>query len=108
MVLSKLDMGLILTELMIITLWFVGLASGGAAARDALSVFFGGPYTAAFWTLVVALGLLAPLTAEWLEHRHGAVPGRTSAVLVLVGGLALRWIIVYAGQYAGLAEVALR
>jgi formate-dependent nitrite reductase membrane component NrfD len=106
--LGKLDMGLIVVELAIIGLWFVGLASGGAATRGALSVFFGGPYTAAFWTLVVALGLLAPLTGEWIEHRHGVVPGRTTAILVLIGGLALRWILVYAGQYAGLAEVALR
>jgi formate-dependent nitrite reductase membrane component NrfD len=108
MLLSRLDMGLILVELALIALWFIGLASGGAAYRDALSVFFGGPYTAAFWTLVVMLGLLAPLTGEWLEHRHGAVPGRLTAILVLVGGFALRWIIVYAGQFTDLAEVAMR
>jgi formate-dependent nitrite reductase membrane component NrfD len=106
--LSRLDMGLILTELALIALWFVGLASGGAAYRNALSVFFGGPYTAAFWTLVVMVGLFAPLTGEWLEHRHGAVPGRLTAILVLIGGFALRWIVVYAGQFTDIAEVALR
>jgi formate-dependent nitrite reductase membrane component NrfD len=51
--------------------------------------------------MVVTVGLRAPLTAEWLEHRRGAAPGRFAAVLVLVGGLALRWIIVDAGQAAG-------
>jgi formate-dependent nitrite reductase membrane component NrfD len=108
MLLSRLDMGLILVELALIALWFIGLASGGAAYRNALSLFFGGPYTAAFWTLVVMLGLLAPLTGEWLEHRHGAVPGRLTAILVLVGGFALRWIIVYAGQFSDLAKLAMR
>lgn len=106
--LSRLDMGLIAIELVLIALWFIGLASGGAAYREALAVFFGGPYTAAFWTLVVMLGLLAPITGEWLEHRHGAVPGRLTAILVLIGGFALRWIVVYAGQFADLTELALR
>ena len=101
LVLGKADMGLILAELALIAIWLIGLASGGAAARAAVLVFFGGPYTAAFWTMVVAVGLLAPLTGEWLEHRHRAVPGRFTAALVLVGGFALRWIVVYAGQYAG-------
>lgn len=106
--LGKLDMGLIVVELALIALWFIGLASGGAAARGALSVFFGGPYTAAFWTLVIALGLLAPLVGEWIEHRHGVIPGRTTAILVLIGGFALRWILVYAGQFVGMTEVAMR
>jgi formate-dependent nitrite reductase membrane component NrfD len=101
MTLGRADMGLILVELALIAIWLIGLASGGAAARSAATVLLGGPYTAAFWTLVVALGLLVPLAGEWLEHRHGVVPGRFTAVLVLIGGFALRWIIVYAGQYAG-------
>ncbi len=97
--LGRLDVGLIAVELALIGLWLVGLLSGGAAAREAAGVVLGGPYTAAFWTLVITLGLLAPLTAEWMELRHRAVPGRLAAVLVLVGGFALRWILVYAGQH---------
>jgi len=54
------------------------------------------------------LGLIAPLTGEWLEHRHGVAPGRLTAILVLAGGFALRWIVVYAGQFTALTEVALR
>ncbi len=107
--LSRVDMGLILVELGLIGIWLLGMASGGAAAREAAALFFGGPYTAAFWTLVIALGLLAPFVAELIEVRHKVVPGRVTAVLVLVGGFALRWIIVYAGQHAGWAsELALR
>jgi formate-dependent nitrite reductase membrane component NrfD len=107
--LSRIDMGFITVELALISLWLVGLASGGAAARSAVALFFGGPYTAAFWTLVVALGLLAPLIGEWIELRHRAIPGRAAAMLVLVGGLALRWIVVFAGQHAGWAsEFALK
>ena len=99
--LSRVDMGLISVELLLLALWMIGLAAGGAASRAGLHTILGGPYTAAFWTLVVALGLLTPLIGEWIEHKHSAVPARFTAGLVLVGGLALRWIIVYAGQHSG-------
>ena len=49
----------------------------------------------------MALGLLAPLIGEWLEFKHAAVPARVTAVLVLLGGFALRWILVFAGQDSG-------
>ena len=94
-------MGLISVELLLLALWMIGLAAGGAASRAGLHTILGGPYTAAFWTLVVALGLLAPLIGEWIEHKHSVVPARLTAVLVLIGGFALRWIIVYAGQHSG-------
>jgi formate-dependent nitrite reductase membrane component NrfD len=108
-VLGRADMVLISVELALLALWMIGLASGGASAQGALDAILGGPYTAAFWTLVVALGLVAPLAGEWLEHRHGAVPGRGTAVLVLVGGFALRWILVFAGQETGwVSEIAMK
>ena len=107
--LSRFDMGLILVELLVIGVWLMGLASGGAASREAVALFFGGPYTAAFWTMVVALGLVAPFLGELIEIRHKVVPGRMLAGLVLVGGFALRWIVVYAGQHAGwVSDIALR
>ncbi len=99
--LGRADMGFIAVELALLALWMMGLATGGGASQGALAVIFGGPHTAAFWTLVVALGLLAPLAGEWMEFRHGAVPGRGTAVLVLLGGFALRWILVFAGQATG-------
>ncbi|MFO7894164.1 MAG: NrfD/PsrC family molybdoenzyme membrane anchor subunit [Longimicrobiales bacterium] len=104
---GRADMVLIAVELALIGLWLTGLATGGAAAREAAGLVLGGPYTAAFWTLVVSLGLLAPLAAEWIELRHNEVPGRLAAVLVLVGGFALRWILVYAGQHSDWMMAAL-
>jgi protein NrfD len=105
--LARLDVLLILLELGLIGLWITGLLTGGAAARDAAALLLGGPYTTAFWTLVVAAGLLTPLAAGLLELRHRALPGRAAALLVLAGGLALRWIIVAAGQHAGWSTVVL-
>ncbi len=107
--LGRADMALITVELALLALWMMGLATGGSSSQGALSVIFGGPYTAAFWTLVVALGLLTPLVGEWLEYKHGAVPGKGTAILVLLGGFALRWILVFAGQATGwVSEVAMR
>jgi formate-dependent nitrite reductase membrane component NrfD len=104
LLLSRVDMGLILAELILITIWLIGLTSGGGAHRAAAHSVLGGPWTAAFWTLVVGLGLVVPFVGEWMEQRGGHIPGRLAAVLVLAGGFALRWIIVYAGQHAGWAE----
>jgi formate-dependent nitrite reductase membrane component NrfD len=105
--LAKTDMGLILVELALISVWFIGLRAGGGATREAAGLLFGGPYTTAFWLLVVGFGLVAPFLSEWIEQRQGHVPGRLAAVLVLAGGLALRWIIVYAGQHTGWGPDAL-
>jgi formate-dependent nitrite reductase membrane component NrfD len=98
--LARIDMALIGLEIVVLGLWFAALASGSARSQAAARLFFGGPYTAAFWTLVVALGLVTPLVGEWLERRHAAIPGRATALFILVGGLALRWIVVDAGQSA--------
>lgn len=108
-VLSRIDMALIAIEIALIGLWLVGLLSGGSGARSAAALLLGGPYTAAFWTLVVTLGLLVPFAGELIELRHRMVPGRATAVLVLIGGFALRWIVVFAGQHAGwVGEIALQ
>jgi protein NrfD len=97
---SLIDMLLIISELGILALWIIGLAAGGEASFQAVELIFGGPYTAAFWTLVVALGLVVPLIGEFIERKHGETPGRSTAILVLIGGFALRWIMVYGGQHS--------
>ena len=106
---GRLDMGVMLVEAMLLGLWLVALGTGSASSRAAAALLFGGAYGAAFWTLVVAMGLVTPMVAEWIEARHGLVPGRIPAVLVLLGGFALRWIVVYAGQESSvLMQTAMR
>ena len=107
--LGRADMGLIAAELALLALWMIGLSTGGGPSEAALATILGGPYTTAFWTLVVTLGLLAPLLGEWLEFKHGAVPGKGTAILVLLGGFALRWILVVAGQASGwVTDIAMK
>ncbi|HID39554.1 MAG TPA: nitrite reductase, partial [Calditrichaeota bacterium] len=95
---SKLDMALIGIELFLITHLFMGFLASTEVHIHAAHMFLGGPYTAVFWTFVVALGLLLPLTAEVLELKGYKIPVQIPAILVLVGGLILRFIVVDAGQ----------
>lgn len=91
------DAAAIVVEVGLLAAWLAGLFTAGAAGRNAAAVFFGGPWTAVFWILVVFAGLAIPLAMEMSEEgarRAGVV----APVLVLAGGLALRWILVAAGQ----------
>ena len=85
-------------EVALLALFLVGLLTGGAASRDAARLLLGGPYTAPFWALVVVAGLGVPSLMEALERRLRLRPTLVAPALVLVGGLALRWILVAAGQ----------
>ena len=92
------DMLAVGLELVLLVLFLLGLATGGAAARQAAGLFLGGPYTATFWSLVVVLGQVVPLLLEGIESWRGLRPTRLAPVLLLIGGLSLRWILVAAGQ----------
>lgn len=81
----------IAAELIVLGFFLLDLKRGGA------TLFLGGPFTAAFWSLVVVAGLAVPAALEFIESRrriHVAI----APALVLVGSLALRWIFVLAGQ----------
>ena len=87
------DLLAIAVESVVLALFFLDLKSGAAA------LFFGGRFTAVFWSLVVIAGLAVPAMLEMFEVRkrvHVAI----APALVLAGGLALRWIFVLAGQAA--------
>lgn len=94
------DLIAISAEAVVLGFFFADLISaGGVRGRAAVSLFFGGPYTAAFWSLVVITGMALPAALEMAEARrriHVAI----APALVLLGGLALRWILVLAGQVA--------
>jgi protein NrfD len=88
----------IVAELVLIVLLLLGWATSGEAGRFAASRFLGGPYTAVFWSLIVVMGLLVPLAMEFLESRRQLSFVALVPVLILAGGLALRWILLAAGQ----------
>lgn len=71
---------------------------GGQAGHEAIQSITGGPYTAAFWALVITAGLIVPFIMESIEGIGKLRPTRLAPILLLIGGLSLRWIIVLAGQ----------
>jgi protein NrfD len=96
--LGKIDMGLIGIELLLIGLFIISLFNGTAMQQEAGALLAANEFAAAFWSLVVIAGLIAPLLIDIFEIKRKLNWTAVPAVLVLVGGLALRWILVQAGQ----------
>lgn len=96
--LARADVALIAVELVVITMWLVGLLTQGAIYRTAAALLLSGPYAPVFLGLVVFGGLLLPLALEALALRGKALHSRAVPALVLAGGLILRFVLVYAGQ----------
>lgn len=98
--LARADNGFLIGELALIALLLIGLASAGEAHAAAAGLLLGGPYTAVFWALVVGLGIVVPLLIQSLAVTHRIAHTPIAPALVLLGSLALRFVIVYAGQYS--------
>ncbi|WP_242343431.1 NrfD/PsrC family molybdoenzyme membrane anchor subunit [Anaeromyxobacter terrae] len=95
---TRWDRAAIAVEAALLVLFLVGLSTSGAAGHAAAGLLLGGPFTAEFFALVVVAGLAVPLLMETLESRLHLGATRIAPALVLAGGLALRWILVVAGQ----------
>lgn len=95
---AKLDLMLIGIELFLIIHMFMGFLASTQVQIDAAGLFLGGPYTWPFWGFVVVLGLILPALLEVYELLGKKVPFYIAPLLVLIGGLFLRFIIVESGQ----------
>lgn len=85
---KKVDIVLIILEIILVIILY---ASAG-------SLFFSGSMAVLFWLGVIVIGLLLPLILSIYglsSHRNLVLP---VCSMVVAGGLALRYFIVYAGQ----------
>jgi formate-dependent nitrite reductase membrane component NrfD len=96
--LAKIDNQFLASELAMVFLFIIGLATSTEAHLQAAGLFLGGPYTAVFWVVVVGLGIVLPLIIQSLAVTHRVPHTPLAPILVLLGGLALRFVIVSAGQ----------
>jgi len=101
--LKRLDLTFLAIELVLLALFLIWLGAAGPAGRAALGTLIGGTMGIVFWIGLVAIGLVVPLLAEWRTLRAPAAAARGMAALwvpalVLLGGLLLRYVIVFAGQ----------
>ncbi len=99
---TKLDIGLIFTEFIILSLFIIGLVTSSAAHANAAHLILGGKMTHIFWIFIMGFGLSIPVFLEILELRGYHIPPALAASMVLIGGLLLRFIFVEAGQISTL------
>ncbi len=95
---ARIDVILIGIEIFLIVHMFMGFLSGTEVHIQAAEMFLGGEYTVSFWVFVVGLGLLFPALLEILELRKKFIPAIVPFFLIIMGNLALRFIVVEAGQ----------
>lgn len=95
---SRIDIVLIAIELFIIIHMFMGFQAGPSVQQEAAFLLNGGEFTVVFWVFVVIFGLIFPAILEILELAGFKVPVAVPALLVIFGGLVLRFVIVEAGQ----------
>ena len=88
----------LVAELLVIGLFLIGLLSASQAHVQAARLVLDGPYAAVFWVLVVGLGIVTPLLIQSLAVAGRIAHTAIAPLLVLAGGMALRFVFVYAGQ----------
>jgi formate-dependent nitrite reductase membrane component NrfD len=104
--LIRADVVLLALELVLLALLVLGLVTSTASHAEAAQLVLGGPYTLAFWGLIVGAGILAPIALQSLELSHRIPHTVLPALLVLAGGYVLRWVMVNAGQASAVVQAA--
>ena len=95
---STIDLVLIAIELFLIIHMIMGMLAGSQVQIEASELLLGGEFTITFWVFVVILGLVFPAILEIFELIGFKVPAIAPAILVIIGGLVLRFVMIDAGQ----------
>jgi protein NrfD len=98
--LTKADNGFLTVELVIIAFFFIGLLTSSASHKAAADLLLTGPFAAVFWVFVIGIGMVIPLFIQSLAIKNKIKHTVVAPIMVLVGGILLRFVFVYAGQYS--------
>lgn len=98
--LAKADNRFIAVEIFMIALYFIGQLSSTKVHIDSAMLLLTGAYAPVFWVFVMGLGLVIPLLIQLLAVNHRINHTPVAPILVISGGLILRFVIVFAGQYS--------
>lgn len=100
--LLTLDLRMVMVEIPLLILLFVGmLYTGGESKVAAVQALSTGSWAAVFWLGVIAFGLLTPILIAFTALKNHAYKVKfilINSVVVLVGVVLLRFYVVYAGQ----------
>ncbi len=105
--LAKVDNVMLTAEILILSLFIIGLLSSTQQGIDSAMLLINGKYAAVFWVFVVCLGLVIPLIIQSLAVTNRIKLTAVAPLLVLAGGLILRFVIVNAGQFSHWTKTAL-
>ena len=106
--LIRADVAFLAIELVLIGLLLVNLYTSSASHAAAAALIVSGRWAWAFWGVIVGLGVLVPLALQGLELGHRIPHTVVPALLVLVGGFTLRWVMVNAGQASQIVQAAVQ
>jgi len=98
--LAKADNGFLIIELLIIVAMLVGLLGASEVHAGAAYLLINGKYAASFWVFVIGMGIVIPLVIQLLAVNHKIKHTPIAPIMVIAGGLILRFVIVNAGQYS--------
>ena len=99
------DNSFLTIEFALLALLLGGLMTSTAAHQAGAKLLLNGPWASPFWVFVVGLGIVLPLVLQFLQAQQRIRPTVVPALLVLCGGLALRFILIGAGQASHWAAV---
>ncbi|RMH69597.1 MAG: polysulfide reductase [Gemmatimonadetes bacterium] len=102
--LAKADNAFLTIELFVLGLFLIGLLTATEVHQRAAHLVLGGEYTAFFWVIVVFMGIVIPLIYQSLAVNHKVPHLMLMPILVIWGGLMLRFVIVVAGQHSHWAQ----
>ncbi|MBI2469292.1 MAG: polysulfide reductase NrfD, partial [Candidatus Rokubacteria bacterium] len=91
----------LIIQLVALLLFIVSVTgTGSVGVSKALSQLLSGPFSVTFWLGAVVVGIVAPLALQFGGAIKKATPAMTAlvAVLVLVGGFIIKYVIIAAGQ----------
>jgi formate-dependent nitrite reductase membrane component NrfD len=107
----SIDFTLMVFSMIAVFLFVLGLYVSPRSSVAAVHLIMGGEFTLLFWSLVVGVGILLPLALEVYEliphyiwqvelREHNPWISGVITTSVLIGGFAMRYIMIYAGQMA--------
>jgi formate-dependent nitrite reductase membrane component NrfD len=103
--LAKADNGFLTLELFVFALYLIGLVTSTRVHIAAAGLLLTGAFAPVFWVFVIGLGIVFPLVIQSLAVSHRIAHTPVAPILVIGGGLVLRFLIVEAGQVSHWARL---
>ena len=89
-----------ISSVFIIALFIIGLKTATEVQSSAADLLLNGDYASVFWVFVIGMGIIIPLIIQLLAVNHKIHHTPIATLMVIIGGLILRFVIVSAGQYS--------